>query len=255
MTRSNIITLTCFTLLLSFTDSSYAQIYVDGKETHINTDGKKITLDPSIKENADNPFFYYFKEQDKTYIQWLYARNITHHKWAPNSMGDMDKGPESELNHTLVFTIEDGKETRLDTVVNTINPLKHEVTKAASDDRDNESSWDFLGLRKQIAKWRAGDISNMLEEKNLQGNLPKGVMSYIEMNRKRMRCGVQINNLKSNVLIQIADKKGNIVSTLVDDELSRGWNEFVWKRGKHKKGKYILMITVDDEMMTQNFKA
>ncbi len=260
MKISHRVSFICLTLILSTTTASEAQIYVDGIETHINTDGRKVTLDSSIKENVDNPFFYYFKEQDNAYINWLYARNLTHEKWAPHSKGDMDNGPLAEQNHTLVFTIKEGKKTRLDTLKNSINPLNHKVTKIASgdynsNDYDNEESWDFLGLRKQFAKWKVGSISNMLDERNLDGSLPKGVMSYIEMNRKRLKCGVNITNLKSEVLIQIADKKGNVISTLVDDELSRGWKEYVWKRGKNKRGKYILMITVDGQKMTQNFKA
>ena len=116
---------------------------------------------------------------------------------------------------------------------------------------DTTDGWDIFRIRKAIARKKT---KGLLKDMNLQGNLPKGSNSFVHMSRNTMKCGVNVFTSTAHVKIDVYDLKGNLIATLVDDELLQGWNNYKWTRGDHPKGKYQLSISVDDQIRTQYFK-
>lgn len=201
-----------------------------------------VTLDQSLTLNAKHPYIDQFLDQDDTYVKWLYFANVKNEQIA-HANGDHTSNKSTDGNSDLVFTVTRNGETEYDTVRNSIHLL--------IGDEKEEKSWDIFGIRKALAKLSA---KNSIKDLDIQGDLPKGVMTYIEISRKQLKCGIDIPRSNMPLTVKILTKGGNEITTLTESSYEEGWHHFNWKRGQFKKGKYILSITADDKTMTQKFK-
>jgi len=202
-----------------------------------------ITLDFDIRENNNHTHANYFKQQDEAYYLWLYALNKANEQefWKTHSPKRLlrNSGPNNSLIFSKIYN--DGRLV-LDTVRNSLH--------TEDNDENYNRSGGFLGLRKFLAKFRA---KHALKKQNLKGRLPEGCMSFVSTNRKGLKCGVQLAANGSKVKIELR-KADQIIKTIVDDKLQKGWNNFEWKRGQYSKGMYALIISVDEHTMSQNVK-
>ena len=224
----------------------------------------EVSVERAVGQNENHPYMDLISQKDKQFVKWLYFINIHNaenpnsgenivvvHKSesegnSSNSLSDQPKVSRAKNGKDpIVFTIIEEGEMRYDTV-NNIVTIEEDYDMSASD------GWDIFGIRKAIAKKRT---KGLLEDINVQGDLPKGSMSFIEMSRSRMKCGVNVSTSSAYVKIDVSDLEGNLIATLVDAELSQGWNNYKWTRGNHPKGRYQLSISVDDQTQTQHFKV
>ena len=204
-----------------------------------------VTIDPNNNVNATHPYIDFFSMQDNNYLGWLYTTNTINMKL--NNPKDYN-GPRKILsnsngNNTIIFQLTQNGVVSYDTLRNSIHPKIGE---------EEEDGWDFLGIRKAVTKWRGMDA---LKDRNIRGDLPKGSMVYIEMNgRKEVEVGVLVASPRSDVTIEIINKYHQIVATLVDDGLKKGWSGYKWNRGETPRGKYSVKITVDGRSLMQDIK-
>jgi len=207
---------------------------------NIDTSDIRIKLDPNNPVNARHEYIDYFSSQDENYILSLYGINKSHMVDHPDLMNPAKLVKHSEGNNSLIFTVQKNGESSLDTLRNSLHP--HSIGKAK----------DFLGIRKLLAKCR---VKNNLTISSIDGKLPKGGMTWISPKRKKVKFGILIPNIEAEVKILILDKKENIISTVVDDVLRKGWNNYEWERGTNPKGKYKIIYIMDGQSMSQKFKC
>lgn len=201
--------------------------------------GYRIALDPTIKENACHEYIEDFLKKDQKYLWWLYTTNRLSEKELQGASSNSKIYNNSGGNNSLVFTIVEEDRIRYDTLRNSVHP--------------NESSKDdgFKIARSVFAKWRA---KRMLRKLDLQGDLPKGAMSSVSAKKWGLRVGVLVPESQAQVTIEVFNKRGEHVATVVDADLKKGWNNFEWKRNDLKRGKYKVKITMNEDSISQNFK-
>jgi hypothetical protein len=224
----------------------------------------EVSIERSAAQNDNHPYMDRIEEQDYQFVKWLYFINIRQAEESSNeeNIGVVIKKVLGENNFNsktywsqvirdkeehktpITFTIKEEGQMRYVTINNVV-----EIEEKFENDHNNDG-WDFLGIRKSIAKIRK---KGLLKDRDIQGDLPKGSMTFINASRNRLKCGVNVPQSSAYVKIDANDLEGNLIATLVDDELRKGWNNYKWTRGDHPKGKYQLSISVDDQ--TQNFKV
>jgi len=230
----------------------------------------EVSVERAVGNNDAHPYMDLIAQKDDQFIKWLYFINI-HNAEEPGSKNDKKIFVETLLGETnfetlsdwslnirdkkahkapIVFTIIEEGQMRYATI-NNIVVIEEKDNANENNDGYSDGGWDIFGIRKGIAKLR---VKGMLKNQNIQGDLPKGSMSFIDISRNRMKCGVNVPTSSAYVKIDINDLDGNLIATLVDDELRKGWNNYKWVRGDYPKGKYQLSISVDDQTQTQNFK-
>jgi len=142
-------------------------------------------------------------------------------------------------NNSLIFTINKDGAIRHDTLRNSVHPGEY------------GTGGGFLGLKRLFGKWRAKRILN---NQNLQGDLPKGAMMWVEAKRWGLKFGVLVPERRADVRVDISTLDGDVIATVVDEPLTKGWNNYKWSRGKFRKGTYRIHVTMDEATLSQNFK-
>ena len=137
-----------------------------------------------------------------------------------------------------------------------------EVIRAKIDaSRSAQSIYNLPGkvrkIRSRIQQIRNRLCSNrfVVNIQNPQGSLPEGSMMWLEDKNWGLKFGVLVPTRKTHVHIVITNKKGEEVSTIVNKELRKGWNNFKWKRNRNPHGVYNIQVTMDGHTMTQNFES
>lgn len=237
-----------FLLLLCATfHYSQAQSNQDGFEIHFDDKSRneskykdfQVSLDPCLDTNENHPYMSFFNLQDNDYILGLYALNKANSINTPEYYNPAIVIKNQEGNNSLIFTLFEGGVSRYDTVRNTLHPAELSTDK----------EWDWFGLRSMWVKYYS---KRQLNNQNLQGSLPRGVMSYISSSNRKLEFGIQVVSATSEVKIEITTLTGELVLQIVDDKLAQGWQE--WSPTNLSRGMYTLVMTVDGQTMSQNFK-
>jgi len=205
----------------------------------------KVSLSSDVVNNR-HPYVDFFREQDNDYLQWLYVTNSVNMMTnnAEDYYGERRILNRSGGNNTLIFKVENEQQVQYDTLRNSVHPNL--------EDQDQKEEWDVFGIRKSIAKWRG---LNTLKDRNIRGDLPRCCMAYIESRRSRkITVGVNVVSSKSEVDIQVLNKKNEVVDILVDKSLLKGWSDYEWVRGTNPRGKYTVKITIDGQSLLQDIK-
>lgn len=190
----------------------------------------EVAVIKNTGNNSEHPLIDFIVSKDEEFIKWMYFVNKKHHN-TNNMNSNEDFSP-------ITYTVTREGVTSIETIDNCVV-------------LETEQEWDFLGIRKAIGKIRSLDA---LEKQNLRGDLPEGAMTWISANKKRLKCGVNVPSTNAHVTIQIKSPKGEVIATLVDDELSKGWSNYKWNRVMRKKSTYELHVTVDGQTMIQDFR-
>lgn len=217
----------------------------------------QVSLDTQIAINNAHPYIDLFSSKDDLYIAWLYATNKKNMKNTPKYANPAVIVDDSDGNNSLIFTLANENGIRYDTLRNSV----HEVYESRSQSLLNklrglskifgkDGGWSMIGKKKY--SYRNND---MLDFQDLQGSLPEGSMMYLEDKNWGLKFGVKISEFQSQVKITITNEAGSQVSTVVDKELRRGWNNFKWKRKQLPHGMYNISVTIDGHTMTQNFEC
>jgi len=209
----------------------------------------KVSIDSNNKVNDAHPYIEFFMDQDASYLAWLHTTNTinmqlhnTEDYYGPRRILRNSGG-----NNTLIFTLTQDGVTTYDTLRNSIHP------NYVGEGKEKEDGWDIFGIRKTIAKWRSMDA---IEDKNIRGDLPKGSMIYVSVNgRKEVEIGVLVVAPKSAVTIEIINNKNQVIKTLVDEGIPKGWAGYKWNRGSSPRGKYEVKVTVDGKSLSQDVKV
>lgn len=202
----------------------------------------EVQFDTSLAVNSDHVYSEYLSTQDDEYVQWVYQLNEQRNKSIRSQEGKSSIVSDKEEKNSLIFTLVKNGEVRYDTVSNLV-----EINLGKKPNK--------IGFfRKLWNKIRMPNVGNILDEQNLVGSLPKGCMSWVNANDRRLKCGVEIIQPSSDVTMVLFNDKGSVVHTFADETLYRGWNNYRWNRGDHKKGIYTLKITVDGESLSQDVK-
>lgn len=200
----------------------------------------QVSLDAQNSINKAHPYIDLYSYKDDLYIAWLYATNKKNMKNTPKYANPAVIVDDSEGNNSLIFTLENENGVKYDTLRNSIHDFRP----------GEKDSWSFVQELKERF-FGQDDFGTQ----NLKGSLPEGSMMWLEDKNWGLKFGVKVAALKSHVKITITNEAGNQVSTVVDKELRRGWNNFKWKRKKLPHGVYNISVTVDDHTMTQNFEC
>ncbi len=62
-------------------------------------------------------------------------------------------------------------------------------------------------------------VSNILDEQNIKGTLPDGCMTWVNANKKRLKCGLEIVQPAAEVTMVLLNAKGEVVHTFADETL------------------------------------
>ncbi len=217
----------------------------------------QVSLDAQMAVNKAHPYIDLFSSKDDLYIAWLYATNKKNMKNTPKYANPAVIVDDSEGNNSLIFTLENENGISYDTLRNSV----HEVYESRSQSLlnkirgltkifGNDDGWSMIGKNKY--SYRDSDMRDL---QDLQGSLPEGSMMYLEDKNWGLKFGIKVAELKSQVKVTITNEAGNQVSTIVEKELRRGWNNFKWKRKNLPHGVYNISVTVDGHTMTQNFEC
>lgn len=238
--------LTCILQFLLIAFSSFTICTAQEMEKEIIIKGKNfhIELDASNPINAAHQYIDFFSTQDDNYIKELYANNISNMMDHTDLMNPAKLVKNSDGNNSLVFGVHRNGEFRLDTLRNTVHP--HSIGY-----NDN----DYCIVKNVIGKIRAKFATNNLTIKSIEGRLPKGGMAWLSPKRKRIEFGILVPDINAQVSITIKNKAGKVIDTIVDEKLSKGWNNYEWKRGYYPKGKYKITYTMNGQSMSQMFKC
>ena len=197
-----------------------------------------ISLDAESAINKAHPYYDFFSDQDEAYIIWLYATNKNNQSRELIAHGEQKVIKDEDGNNSLVFAIEKNGELYYDTLRNSVHDLR----------RPSKIKRFFQSLLPKINVGCSGF------QQDLTGNLPKGSMMWLEDKNWGLKFGVMVPGVTADVKVDIRDKDGNHIVTIVDHELKRGWNNFKWRRNKNPRGIYNISVTMDGKTMTQNFQ-
>lgn len=200
----------------------------------------KVRLDLSNQINQSHPYFEHLSQQDELYITWFYANNKKNMKNTPQYADPAVIVSDQDANNSLIFELTNDYEVKYDTIRNSIHDLR----------KEHDNPWAiFDRLRDRFSAWHSFD------GQDLKGDLPKGSMMWLESKKWGLDFGVLVPKPESHVLVVIKNRKGENIATIIDEQLHKGWNNFKWKRGQNKRGRYNIIVTIDGKTMSQNFKS
>lgn len=201
-----------------------------------------VALDTAIAVNKNHELSDYILAQEEDYIEWLYRLNEKKNRSARKEVLKANIINDKGQGNSLIFTLTKNGEMRYDTIANMV-------------EINVESKPKKIGFfRKLWNKISMPNVRKILDNQNIQGSLPEGCMSWVSVSRGRLKCGVEIVQPSSEVTMVLKNNNDEVVYTFADGILHRGWNNYKWNRENHKKGTYLLSITVDGQSMTQNVK-
>ncbi len=200
----------------------------------------KVELDTTISLNRDHVLSDYIVDQGEDYVEWVYRLNEQRNKSSKKGTFKTNLVNDKGVQNSLVFSLTKNGEMRYDTLSNMVDINMHSKPKKMGFFR---KLWNRITMP---------NVRNLLDKQDIKGSLPEGCMSWVSVSGSRLKCGVEIIKASSEVTMVLKSKNDEIIHSFAQGTLHRGWNNYKWNRGDHKKGTYILSITVDGQTMTQN---